>query len=189
MYILDKDKTIFGFSKRNRTLKDKPEEKKKKVKKSESFLQRVWNKKSKNKKNKAEISLSNNNLVEKLDITDDVTIKTLGELQNILKKQNSVVKVRFLIAKKTLLDSASNHRTQLIQIPDLYLLLAQQINNPSRHTYPNSICIFILSTLLTITWVPFDLMFFENQYPHNNVIYPKAKVLTNFSLRNILGAV
>lgn len=100
MYILDKDKTIFGFSKRNRTLKDKPEEKKKKVKKSESFLQRVWNKKSKNKKNKAEISLSNNNLVEKLDITDDVTIKTLGELQNILKKQNSVVKVRFHIVKK-----------------------------------------------------------------------------------------
>lgn len=102
MYILDKDKTIFGFSKRNRTLKEKPEEKKKKVKKSESFLQRVWNKKSKNKKNKTEISLSKNNVVKKLDITDDVTIKTLGELQNILKKQNSVVKVRFHIVKKTL---------------------------------------------------------------------------------------
>lgn len=82
----EKEKKIFkGFGKKNKNQKEKPDVKKLKLKKSESFLQRVWLKKNKNKKSKKEISLSDENILEKLDVPEDETSTMLHALHDILE--------------------------------------------------------------------------------------------------------
>ncbi|XP_066151741.1 putative leucine-rich repeat-containing protein DDB_G0290503 isoform X2 [Euwallacea fornicatus] len=83
---------LFGIGRKNKCDKDSKEDKKGKIKKSESFLHRVWSKKSRNKKNK-NISLSATDIVDKGAMSDSDTLKTLSELQQILQRQNGGIKL------------------------------------------------------------------------------------------------
>ncbi|XP_060522274.1 pleckstrin homology domain-containing family A member 4-like isoform X2 [Cylas formicarius] len=79
-----------GFVRRNK--KDGTEGRKARLKKSESFLQRVWKKKTKNQKNKTgELLLANNNMLNELELSDAGTIKMLSALQNVLESKKPII--------------------------------------------------------------------------------------------------
>ncbi|KAH1016603.1 hypothetical protein HUJ04_007797 [Dendroctonus ponderosae] len=76
----DKEKRRFCFNRKAKSLKEKP----KKVKRSESFLHRVWSKKRKTKPIKKDL-LSSINIAKKLSLTEAEAIKTLNQLHHLLK--------------------------------------------------------------------------------------------------------
>ncbi|CAH1135566.1 unnamed protein product [Ceutorhynchus assimilis] len=131
----EKDKKKFGFGRKHK----KSEDKKVKVKKSESFLQRVWNKKSKNKKSQKEISLSTSNIAKKLEMTDDDALKTLSELHPILQKQFSNMSFRSqekMHMRSRSEDGDAEIRSEII-IREVKMRMDNKDNTPEDQTCPS----------------------------------------------------
>ncbi|XP_030758730.1 uncharacterized protein LOC115884329 [Sitophilus oryzae] len=91
-------KRFNSFYKRTKKCKEKPDEG---LRKSESFLKRVWARKI--KKKEKEISLTNNNALQKMEMNDTTTVQMLTALQEIL--ENKKQELREKLKGETLYDS------------------------------------------------------------------------------------